>query len=62
MIKIKRTEESEYKLEINGKIVETYQKTKMSHPEDWQDDAMSAGASQLDISNRNWIYSDLTQE
>ena len=61
-MEIKRTEESEYQLVINDEIVETYRQSKMHHPDDWQDDALDAGATQLDIINRNWEYIDLTEE
>ena len=61
-MEITRTQESEYQLEINGQIVETYHQSKMQHPDDWQDDALSAGATQLDIINRNWEYINLTEE
>lgn len=57
-IVIKRTNESEYKLQIDGSIVQTYNQTKMVHPWDWAEDAKANGATNTDIRRHNYDYVD----
>ena len=55
---VTRTAESEYELEIDGSVVETYAKTVMTHPWDWAEDAKANGATEADIQTRNYEYID----
>jgi hypothetical protein len=44
MIIIRRTSDSEYRLEIkNGDEIQAYQTSEMKHPDDWIEDAREAG-------------------
>lgn len=55
---IRRVGESEYQLEIDGSVVQTYNQTEMTHPWDWAADAKNNGVSDSDIRLRNYRYVD----
>ena len=54
-IVIKRVDESKYCLKIDGDLVESYNQTKMVHPDDWEADADDVGAKINDASDWRFV-------
>ena len=51
---IRRLEIDLYKLEIDGEVVSDYNQELMKHPQDWIDDALSAGLDEWQVYNGGW--------